>query len=98
MKTEEKMKGRDEAKRRRAAAKDQRGRKNIDAMHAAADRELSDGAKYGRSPWGPFYHYMAMELAPHATKKQMTTAIEKALRFTEAQEAGIRQATPPARP
>ena len=74
---------------KRQAAKYARGRQNIDTLHAAS-KDLDDGAKYGNAPWGAFYHYVAMELAPHATKKQMEEAIANALRSTEHQEASIR--------
>lgn len=76
--------------RQKANRKYERGRRNIQSLHAASDREFTSAndAKYGSMPWGQFYHYVAMELAPHATRQQMEDAITKALDNTAAQEAG----------
>ncbi len=76
----------------KADHKNRRTRRNVDALHAATEREFTraNAAKYGQQPWGQFYHYVVMALAEHVTKPQMDVAIAKALRDTEAQETGCR--------
>ena len=70
----------------------QAGRRNIDTIHAASDREFVDSNefKYGTAPWGQFYHYLALELAKVATAEQTKAAIDAALHCTEHQETGLR--------